>query len=457
MPHPYIPNSAPETRDEMLRAIGVESIDALYAPIPEELLFKGRLQMEEGIPEEARLRRHVEGILRRNVPATDVLSFLGAGCYQHEVPAVCDEINRRGEFVTSYAGDTYGDHGRLQALWEFQDLMAELLEMDVVTTPNYDWSTAAAMALRSSVMLTGRKRILVPAALLLDRRLVFADYLGHDVQIDEVPFDAETGLLDLDALRAAIGDDVAAVYVEYPNALGVIDYQAPEVVEIAHASDALAVVGADPTALGLLAPAGSFGADFAVGDVQPLGMHMSYGGGLSGYLAFHNDPEVIESCPAFIFAKTATLEPGQHGFGYLNFDRTHYVKRGDGSQNGGTTTALWAITAAAYLGLLGPQGLRELGEGLMQRSRYAADRLGALPGVQAPRFSGPVLKEFVVTFDDADVATVDAALRTRGIYGGKDLAVDFPTLGRSSLWAVTEVHSKDDIDRLVDTLGEVLA
>lgn len=457
MPHPYIPNSAPEVREEMLRTIGVSSVEELYRPIPEELRFKGRLQMEEGIPEEARLRRHIEGILRRNTPAGEVLSFLGAGCYQHEVPAVCDEINRRGEFVTSYAGDTYGDHGRLQALWEFQDLMAELLEMDVVTTPNYDWSTAAAMALRSSVMLTGRKRVLVPAALLLDRRLVFADYLGHDVAVDEVPFDAETGLMDLDALRASIGDDVAAVYIEYPNALGVIDHQAPEVVEIAHGAGALSVVGADPTGLGLLAPAGSFGADFAVGDVQPLGVHMSYGGGLSGYLAMPNDPEVIETFPVFIFAKTDTLEPGQSGFGYLNFERTHYVKRGDGSQNGGTTTALWAITAASYLGLLGPQGLRELGEGLMQRSRYAADRLGALPGVRAPRFSGPMLKEFVITYDDADVATVDAALRARGIFGGKDLSVDFPELGRSSLWAVTEVHSKDDIDRLVDTLGEVLA
>ena len=457
MPHPYIPNSAPEVRAEMLRIIGAKSIDDLYMTVPKELRYNERLPLEEGIPEEGRLRRHVTSILNKNTPASEMLSFLGAGCYQHEVPAVCDEINRRGEFVTSYAGDTYGDHGRLQALWEFQDLMAELVELDVVTTPNYDWSTAAAMALRSSVMLTGRKRVLVPAALLLDRRLVFADYLSHDVQVDEIPFNEETGLLDLDALRAALADDVAAVYIEYPNALGVIDYQAPEVVELAHEHGALAVVGADPTGLGLLAAPGSFGADFAVGDVQPLGMHMSYGGGLSGYLAFHNDPAVIESCPAFIFAKTETLEPGQNGFGYLNFDRTHYVKRGEGSQNGGTTTALWAITAAAYLGLLGPQGLRELGEGLMQRSRYAAERLGEIPGVMGPRFSGPILKEFVITYDNHEVAAVDDALRARGIFGGKDLSVDFPTLGRSSLWAVTEVHTKDDIDRLVEVLTEVLA
>ena len=456
MPHPYMPNSAPEVRAEMLRVIGVDSVEDLYRPIPAALRFQGRLPLEEGIPEEGRLRRHVTDILKQNTAATQVLSFLGAGCYQHEVPAVCDEINRRGEFVTSYAGDTYGDHGRLQALWEFQDLMSELLEFDVVTTPNYDWSTAAAMALRSSVMLTGRRRVLVPAALLLDRRLIFADYLGHDVQIDEIPFNDQTGLLDLDALRGTLSDDVAAVYVEYPNALGVIDFQAPEVVALAHEHGALAVVGADPTGLGLLEPPGAFGADFAVGDVQPLGMHMSYGGGLSGYLAFHNDPEVIETCPAFIFAKTETLEPGQHGFGYLNFDRTHYVKRGDGSQNGGTTTALWAITAAAYLGLVGPQGLRELGEGLMQRARYAADRLAQIPGVTA-RFTGPILKEFVINYEHHEVAAVDDALRARGIFGGKDLSTDFPSLRRSSLWAVTEVHSKDDIDRLVNTLAEVLA
>ena len=214
MPHPYIPNSAPEVRAEMLRIIGAKSIEDLYTTVPKELRYNERLPLEEGIPEEGRLRRHVTSILNKNTPASEMLSFLGAGCYQHEVPAVCDEINRRGEFVTSYAGDTYGDHGRLQALWEFQDLMAELVELDVVTTPNYDWSTAAAMALRSSVMLTGRKRVLVPAALLLDRRLVFADYLSHDVQVDEIPFNEETGLLDLDALRAALADDVAAIKVD---------------------------------------------------------------------------------------------------------------------------------------------------------------------------------------------------------------------------------------------------
>jgi glycine cleavage system pyridoxal-binding protein P len=198
----------------MLRIIGAKSIDDLYTTVPKELRYNDRLPLEEGIPEEGRLRRHVTGILSKNTPATEMLSFLGAGCYQHEVPAVCDEINRRGEFVTSYAGDTYGDHGRLQALWEFQDLMAELVELDVVTTPNYDWSTAAAMALRSSVMLTGRKRVLVPAALLLDRRLVFADYLSHDVQVDEIPFNEETGLLDLDALRAALAVLLPLVWQE---------------------------------------------------------------------------------------------------------------------------------------------------------------------------------------------------------------------------------------------------
>ncbi len=456
MPHPYIPNSAPEVRAEMLRVVGALTTDDLYAAVPKELRFNQRLKMEEGIVEEGRLLRRVSGILSKNTAATEMLSFLGAGCYQHEIPAVCDEINRRGEFVTSYAGDTYGDHGRLQALWEFQDLMAELVELDVVTTPVYDWSTAAAVALRSCVMLTGRRRVLVPSALLLDRRLVLADYLSHDVQVVEIPFDERTGLLNLEALRAALSDTVAAVYIEYPNALGVVDYQAPEVVELAHRYGALAVVGADPTGLGVLAAPGSFGADFAVGDLQPLGMHMSYGGGLSGYLAFHNDPAVIETCPAFIFGKTDTLEPGQNGFGYLKFDRTHYVKRGEGSQNGGTTTALWAITAAAYLGLLGPAGLRELGAGLMQRSRYAAELIGEIPGITGPRFSGPILKEFVITYDNHEVRAVDDALRARGILGGKDLSVDFPTLGRASLWAVTEVHTKGDIDRLVEVLTEVL-
>ena len=160
--HPYIPNSEPKVKAEMLRAVGASSIEEFYAEIPESLRLKSRLKLPEPLLSEQELVRHVEGLLAKNQTARENLNFLGAGCYQHHVPAVCDEINSRGEFLTAYAGEPYDDHGRFQALFEYQSMMAELLNMDVVNVPTYDGFQASATALRMASRITGRKRVLIP-------------------------------------------------------------------------------------------------------------------------------------------------------------------------------------------------------------------------------------------------------------------------------------------------------
>jgi len=199
--YPYIPNSVPAAKEAMLKAVGAKSVDEFYADIPDSIRLKRRLNLPAPLLSEAALVRHVEGLLTKNQSARDMLSFLGAGCAQHHVPAVCDEINSRGEFLTAYAGEPYEDHGRFQALFEYESMMAELLDMDVVNVPVYDGFQATATALRMAGRITGRKVALAPASMMPDNLSKIRDYIRPDMRVELVAFDPSTGLMDLNALR----------------------------------------------------------------------------------------------------------------------------------------------------------------------------------------------------------------------------------------------------------------
>ncbi|HSD49589.1 MAG TPA: aminomethyl-transferring glycine dehydrogenase, partial [Actinomycetota bacterium] len=209
--HPYIPNAAPATRDAMLRAIGASSVEELYANIPVHLRMTEPLDVPPALRSEAELVRHVEGLLLRNTSTREVLSFLGAGCYPHHVPAVCDEVNSRAEFLTAYAGEPYEDHGRFQALFEYASMMGELLEMDVVNVPTYDGFQASATALRMAARMTGRTEMLVTAAIGPDELSKIRGYLAPELAVELLPFDPATGETDVDALRSAVGERTGAV------------------------------------------------------------------------------------------------------------------------------------------------------------------------------------------------------------------------------------------------------
>jgi glycine dehydrogenase subunit 1 len=219
------------------------------------------------------------------------------------------------------------------------------------------------------------------------------------------------------------------------------------------------VAGVDAVSLGVLEAPPRYGADIVCGELQALGVHMHYGGGLAGFVATPDEERYIAEYPTFLIGLAPTAVEGEYGFGEVAWERMSYVQRGESSEYGGTTQNLWAIVAGAYLALLGPKGLAELGQGIMQRSQYAARRVGELPGVEAPALSGPFFKELVVRFDGTGktVADVNRGLRERGIFGGKDISMEFPELGQSALYCVTEVHTKADIDRLAETLSEVIA
>lgn len=455
--YPYIPNSVPAVKAEMLAATGARSVEEFYADIPAALRMQRPLRLPAPLLSEARLKRHVQGLLARNTPTSEVLSFLGGGCYQHHVPALCDEINGRSEFLTAYAGEPYDDHGRFQALWEYCSMMGELLNMDVVSVPTYDGLQAAATACCMAARHTGRRRVLLAGNVGADKRSHIRTYGRAGIDFEELPFDPATGLVDRAALRSALGPDVAALYVDMPSYFGGIDDGAA-LAALTKAAGAMLVVGVDPGSLGVLAPPGDWGADLVCGDIQPLGMHMSYGGGHGGFIASRDEEALVLQYPSRLFGIAPTSVPGQYGFGDVAYHRTSFDKRENGNEFVGTAAALWGITAGVYLASLGPQGMVELGEGILARVAYARERLATVPGLRLAHAGTSHFKECVLDFGASgfSVAQVNAALRERGIFGGHDLSCAFPALGQSALYAFTELHSQDDIDALVDALRELL-
>jgi glycine dehydrogenase subunit 1 len=214
----------------------------------------------------------------------------------------------------------------------------------------------------------------------------------------------------------------------------------------------------DPISLGVLAPPADSGADIACGDIQPLGMHLHAGGGMGGFIATHDDETFVMEYPSRLFGVAPTTEPGEYGFGDVAYERTSFAHREQGKEWVGTAAALWGITAGVYLALMGPQGMVELGEGVMARTAYAMRRIAAIPGVRLPFAKAPHFQEFVVDFSETGktVAEINQRLLEMGIFGGKDLSQEFPQLGQSMLVCITEVHSQADIDRLADAVQEAL-
>ncbi len=452
--HPYIPNSVERVKREMLSYIGVESVEELYASIPEEIKFKGRMNLPKPLSE-YELVRHVKGILSKNVSCEDYLCFMGGGTWPHYVPAVCDEIARRSEFLTAYAGDPYEDHGRWQALFEFQSLMAELVDMDVVTVPIYSWGHAAGTALRMAHRINGRREALIPKTISPERLMVMRNYVDPALDLVKVDYDPETGMMDLSDLERKLNENTAAVYFENPSYLGFIETHGREICEMAHDKGSECVVGVDPSSLGVLKPPSHYGADITVGDLQPLGNHMNFGGGLGGFLATRDEVKYVQEIPYRIFGLAITSR-GEYGFGDVLFERTSFEKREKAKEFVGTAAALYGIVAAVYLSLMGPKGMEELGKIIMNRSSYAMKRMSELEGVRAPRFNAPHFKEFVVDFGPRKVSEINRELLKDRIFGGIDLTAKFPEFGNSALYCFTEVHTKEDIDRLVESLERIL-
>ena len=470
--YPYIPNSVPEIKEEMLKDIGVKDVEELYEEIPEKLRLKRKLNIPKPFLDEYSLKKHVMSILSKNKTCEENLNFLGGGCWQHYVPAVCKEIMGRSELLTSYAGVQYSDHGRFQMFFEFQSELAVLVGMEVASLPTHSWGSAAGLAIRMASRITGRKEVLIPKTVAPERLSVIRNFcqpvaMPSHIDVTLVEYDIKTGLLNFDDLRRKISSKTAAVYIENPSYLGFIETQGKEISDIAHANGAEFIVGVDPISMGVLSAPSDYGADIVVGTAQSLGIPMQCGGGELGFIAHSAEERYVLENPTLMLTITDTVEEGEYGFAWAGTDlRTSYGvrnnKRGEIRSESkdfiGTSGFLFAVGATVYMALMGPQGFKEIGETIVLKSHYTIELLSEIKGVKVI-FGPNSFKEFVVNFDKTgrNVKDINKALLNYNIFGGKDISKEFPELGNSALYCVTEIHTKEDIERLVNVLKEVLS
>ena len=442
-----------------MQELGIQNVDELYRDIPEKFLLKRKLNLPSGLSE-FEVKKHVEHVLSKNETFGDMPIFLGAGCWPHYVPAVVENIVLRSELLTSYTPyQPEISQGMLQALFEYQSMICELTGMEVANCSMYDWASAVSEAARMAARATKRTEVLIPKIIHPERDATLKTYAEPaEIKVKHIDYNKETGQLDLEDLKTKISGQTAAVYVENPAYLGFIETEATAIAQIVHDKGALFIVGVDPISLGVLKPPSEYSADIVIGEGQPLGNAMSYGGPLLGILACRDNMELIRQMPGRAIGITTTLNGNSKGFCMALQTREQHIRREKATSNICTNEALCAVAAAVYLALLGPQGLKELGEACMTKARYATRMLSEIEGVKAPVFDSPHFKEFTVNFDKAKrtVQSVHDDLRFRGVHGGKNVTKEFPELGETALYCVTEIHSKNNIDRLATVLRGVL-
>ena len=440
--------------------IGIKNVDELYADLPEKYRLKKPLDLPEALSE-FDVKKHIEGLLSKGKACGNMPVFLGGGCWPHYVPALVREIVQRSEFLTSYTPyQPEISQGMLQALFEYQSMICELTEMEAANCSMYDWASALGEAARMAARVKGRNEILVPKIIHPERLTtlkVYAEPAG--IAIKEVGYDAGSGQLDLEDLKGKISDRTAAVYVENPSYLGFIETQVDEISQAAHEQGALFIVGVDPTSLGILRPPGLYGADIVIGEAQPLGNAMNFGGPLLGIMACRDEMGLVRQMPGRIIGLTTTRDGGSAGFCMTLQTREQHIRREKATSNICSNEALCAVASAVYMSLLGPEGLRGLGEIIMQKSHYAMQRLSEIKGIRTPIFRSTHFKEFTVNFDESRLRVEETGrkLLQHGVHGGKDVSKEFQELGETALYCVTETHSKEDIDLLAEALQRALA
>jgi glycine dehydrogenase subunit 1 len=445
--HPFLALTD-DDREEMLRTIGVDSIDELFRDIPAGVRLGRELDLEPPLSEQE-LFGHVSELAARNADAGSELSFLGAGIYDHYVPAVVDAVLQRGELLTAYTPyQPEMSQGVLQAIFEYQTAISELTGMDVSNASGYDGTTVTADACFIAKHATGRTKLVVTEATSPQVRQVVKTYApGFGLEVVEVPL--EDGTTDPDTLARA-AEDAAAVIFQQPNFFGCLE-PAPELAAAAGDAGALAVVHADPLSLGVLEAPGRYGASIVLGEGQAAGNFPSYGGPHYGFLAARQ--EFIRRMPGRIVGETVDTA-GERGYVLTLQTREQHIRREKATSNITTNQTLLALGGLVYLAWLGPQGLRELGETCLSLAAYAKQRLAERAGLEL-LFSGQTtFKEFAVRLG-RNAHEVVAAARERGVHPGYALGRDYPGMDDVLLVAITERRTPEEIDRLADVLAEV--
>ncbi len=438
----YLPKS-PAERREMLQDIGVNSIDDLFSTIPAEYRLERDLDVpaQMGEPEIVEYFRHEAA---RN--AAGYTSFLGAGAYRHYRPVVIDSLVQRGEFLTSYTPyQAEITQGTLQAIFEFQTMICELTGMDIANASMYDGSTGAAEACSMAVRLTGRPGIITAKTVHPEYREVMQTYAQHqDLSAQTLGYDVG-GQLDLEALDRALSDQTACVLVQSPNFFGVIE-DIPAIASIVHKHGALLVVSiAEAISLGIVEPPRE--ADIVSLEAQSLGVALSYGGPYCGVIAAKE--KYLRQMPGRLVGETVDRQ-GRRGFVLTLSTREQHIRREKATSNICTNQGLVALMATIFLTIYGREGMRELALQNLAKARYAAQQFSSA-GAEVLFSASPRFNEFVLkTTESAE--QVNAQLLEQKVIGGLPLARWYPELGNASLWCVTELNKREQIDQAASLL-----
>lgn len=445
----YIANTPDDVR-VMLGALGLDSLDQLFDMIPPEYRLRRPLAIPRSLGE-LELTAHVGALIGRNVGADLRPCFLGAGSYDHFIPAVVDNLAARGEYYTAYTPyQPEASQGTLQATFEYQTLVAQLTGMDVANASLYDGGSAVAEAMLMALTVTRRLgRVVVAGTVHPEYRQILATFLAN-LEPELVTVPALRGRVDAKALAGAVTEETAAVIVQYPNIFGQLE-EVEALVDAAHRAGALAIVSVDPISLGLLRRPDSYGADIVVAEGQGLGNPMSFGGPNLGILACRED--FVRKVPGRIVGQT-TDRNGKRCWVLTLQTREQHIRREKATSNICTNQGLLALRASIYLAVVGPNGLRQAAELSTRKAHYAAERLAQVPGLSLA-FDGPFFKEFVIR-SESDPARVLAEVGRLGFHGGIALGRWYPELADGVLVAVTEKRTRAEIDGLARAYARAL-
>jgi glycine dehydrogenase subunit 1 len=442
---PYLLNTPADTA-EMLKAIGVSSINDLFAPIPPDVRFDRPLDIPAAMGE-LELTQHVDKLAKKNQAAGENVCFLGGGSYDHFIPTVVDAIAGRSEFYTAYTPyQAEASQGSLQAFFEYQTLICQIAGMDVANASLYEGGSAVAEAVLMAINITDRKGdVIVPETVHPEYRQVLATYLVN-LGVKLVTLSCPKGYVDPDDLKGTISDQTAAVVLQHPNFFGHLE-EAAEIVRITKAAGALAVASFDPISTGILKRPGDYGADIAVAEGQCLGTPMGYGGPYLGVMACRS--EYVRKIPGRLVGET-TDRNGKRCWVLTLQTREQHIRREKASSNICTNQGLFALRATVYLTALGPQGLKETAELCLQKAHYAAEQLAKVPSVSLA-FQGPFFKEFALKVKGV-VPAILKKLKAQGYFAGLHTGRWYPGFKDGLIVAVTEKRTKAEIEGLVAAL-----
>jgi glycine dehydrogenase subunit 1 len=444
----YVPHTEAD-RQQMLAAIGVDTIADLFNDIPEALRFP-ELRLPAPLSEQE-VHARLNELAEANSHTGQLASFLGAGAYGHYTPAAVGYLNQRGEFLTSYTPyQPELSQGTLQGIYEYQTMACDLFGMEVSNASIYDGATALAEGALMTIGATRRRKLVVAGGVHPAHRQVLQTYTsGLNAEIVELPLDPATLHTDLSTLREA-AEGAACVIVQYPNFLGAIE-DMTAIAQLTHEAGALFVVSSYPMSLGLLKPPGAFGADIAVGEGQCFGAGLSFGGPYLGMLTCKQN--LVRLMPGRVVGATNDVE-GARGYVMTLRTREQDIRRERATSNICTNQGLIQLTATIYLALMGAGGLEQVATLCYQKAHYLAEQLKALPGIEVLG-DRPFFNEFVVRLP-RPAAEINKALLSLGFIGGYDLATDYPSLGNAMLLCATEMNTRPQIDSFIGALREIL-